>query len=217
MFGIPREPNRVSPTHDSGMREFVFEAQGVRLNYAVGPETGPPLVLIHGLGRSWHVFLPMIAALSLRWQIYAVDLRGHGKSSHVPRGYHGTEYSEDISAFLRERVGQASVLFGHSLGGMIGMWVAVHHPDLVRAVILGDSMLLSSKLPIGYPSLFTALRDLARKGETLRSWPADLQKFEYACRAPMNQWTWENCQETMRRTCDPGHITCNKLIPMLMI
>ena len=148
----------------AGLREFTFETRGVSLNYAVGPETGSPLILVHGLGRSWHVFLPMIPALSLRWQIFAVDLRGHGKSSHVVRGYHGTEYAADIGAFLRERVGQPAVVFGHSLGGMVAMWVAAHHPEFVRGLILGDNMILSSKLPSGYQSLFTDLRDLARKG-----------------------------------------------------
>ena len=114
-----------------------------------------------------HVFLPLIPSLSLRWQIYAVDLRGHGKSSHVRGGYHGTEYAADVAALLAERVSQPAVIFGHSLGGMIGMWTAAHHPDLVRALILGDNMILSTKLPTGYPSLFAALRDLARSGASV--------------------------------------------------
>ena len=158
------ERRRLIPASDSGLRELTLETRGVRLNYAIGPETGPPLVLLHGLGRSWHVFLPLIPSLSLRWQIYAVDLRGHGKSSHVRGGYHGTEYAADIAALLAERIPQPAVIFGHSLGGMIGMWTASHHPELVRALILGDNMILSTKLPTGYPSLFAALRDLARSG-----------------------------------------------------
>jgi pimeloyl-ACP methyl ester carboxylesterase len=168
----------LSSTRDSheGLRELTFETQGVRLNYALGPETGPPLVLLHGLGRSWHVFLPLIPALSLRWQIYAVDLRGHGKSSHVARGYHGPEYSSDISAFLRERIGHPAILFGHSLGAMISMWVAAAAPELVRALILGDNMILSSTLPTGYASLFSALRDLVCKGGTVEELAQGLAK-----------------------------------------
>ena len=135
------------------------------LNYAEGPPNGPPLVLLHGLGRRWQVFLPLIPALSMRWHIFAPDLRGHGKSGHVSRGYRGTQYSDDIARFLRERVSAPAIIFGHSLGGMVGMWVAVHHPELVRALILGDNLIVAERIPSPmYVALFSGLRDLARKG-----------------------------------------------------
>jgi len=154
----------VSENHP-GLVEQTLDTGDVQLNYAEGPENGPPLVLLHGLGRRWQVFLPVIPALSLRWHIFAPDLRGHGKSSHVARGYHGPQYSEDIARLLRERVGAPAVLFGHSLGGMLAMWVAAHHPDLVRALILGDNMIVIRQLrnPM-YTALFSGLRDLARAG-----------------------------------------------------
>jgi pimeloyl-ACP methyl ester carboxylesterase len=151
--------------HPSSLVERTFNTGEVQLNYAEGPANGPPLVLLHGLGRRWQVFLPLIPALSLRWHIFAPDLRGHGKSSHVARGYHGPQYSEDIAHLLRERVVAPAVLFGHSLGGMLAMSVASHNPKLVRALILGDNMIVVRSLhnPM-YQSLFSGLRDLARTG-----------------------------------------------------
>ena len=159
--------NVMSENHP-GLVEHTFDSGEVRLNYAEGPAHGPPLVLLHGLGRRWQVFLPVIPALSLRWHIFAPDLRGHGKSSRVARGYHGPQYSEDIARLLRERVSASAVLFGHSLGAMLGMWVASHHPELVRALILGDNMIVAQRLrnPM-YTALFSGLRDLARKGGTV--------------------------------------------------
>jgi pimeloyl-ACP methyl ester carboxylesterase len=154
----------VSENHP-GLVEHTFDTGEVRLNYAEGPAHGPPLVLLHGLGRRWQVFLPVIPALSLRWHIFAPDLRGHGKSSRVARGYHGPQYAEDIARLLRDRVSSPAVLFGHSLGGMLGMWVACHNSELVRALILGDNMIAAPKLrhPM-YTALFSGLRDLARLG-----------------------------------------------------
>ncbi len=151
-----------------GLIERTWDTGDVQLNYAEGPANGGPLVLLHGLGRRWQVFLPIIPALSLRWHIYAPDLRGHGKSTHVARGYHGPQYSEDISRLLRERIPGAAVLFGHSLGGMLAMSVASQHPELVRALILGDNIIVARRLrnPM-YTALFSGLRDLARKGGTL--------------------------------------------------
>lgn len=145
--------------------ERTFDAGEVQLNYAEGSANGQPLVLLHGLGRRWQVFLPIVPALSLRWHIFAPDLRGHGKSTRVARGYHGPQYSEDIACLLRERIGTPAVLFGHSLGGMLAMAVASQHPELVRALILGDNIIVARRLrnPM-YAALFTGLRDLARKG-----------------------------------------------------
>jgi pimeloyl-ACP methyl ester carboxylesterase len=151
-----------------GMVEHTFDAGEVQLNYAEGPANGPPLVLLHGLGRRWQVFLPLIPMLSKQWHIFAPDLRGHGRSSHLARGYRGTQYSEDIARLLGDRVSDPAVLFGHSLGGMIGMWVASHHPTQVRALILGDNRVASGQLehPM-YRALFSGLRDLARKSGSL--------------------------------------------------
>jgi pimeloyl-ACP methyl ester carboxylesterase len=151
-----------------GLTEHTFDTGEVQLNYAEGPANGPPLVLLHGLGRRWQVFLPVIPALSLRWHIFAPDLRGHGKSSHVTRGYRGPQYSEDIAQLLKSRVSAPAVLFGHSLGGMLAMWVAFHYPELVRALVLGDNMIVARSLgnPM-YKALFSALRDLARTDSTI--------------------------------------------------
>jgi pimeloyl-ACP methyl ester carboxylesterase len=159
-----RSRNVVSESHP-GLVERTFDTGEVQLNYAEGPPHGPPLVLLHGLGRRWQVFLPLIPALSLRWHIFAPDLRGHGKSSRVARGYHGPQYAEDIAHLLRERVCAPAVLFGHSLGGMLGMWVASHNPELVRALILGDNMIMVRQLrDTIYMALFSGLRDLVRQG-----------------------------------------------------
>jgi pimeloyl-ACP methyl ester carboxylesterase len=155
--------------NNAGLIEQTFDTGevplNVRLNYAEGPAHGPPLVLLHGLGRRWQVFLPVIPALSMRWHIFAPDLRGHGKSARVSRGYHGPQYAEDIACLLRQRVSGPAVVFGHSLGGMVGMWLACHHPELVRALILGDNMIDVRHFhnPM-YKALFSGLRDLARTG-----------------------------------------------------
>jgi pimeloyl-ACP methyl ester carboxylesterase len=156
--------NVMSENHP-GLVEHTFETGEVQLNYAEGPAHGPPLVLLHGLGRRWQVFLPVIPALSLRWHIFAPDLRGHGKSSRVARGYHGPQYAEDIANLLRERLSAPAVLFGHSLGGNVAMSVACRYTELVRALILGDNRIAVGRLhhPM-YTALFSGLRDLASHG-----------------------------------------------------
>jgi pimeloyl-ACP methyl ester carboxylesterase len=167
----------VSENHP-GLVERIFDAGEVQLNYAEGPDAGPPLVLLHGLGRRWQVFLPLIPALSLRWHVFAPDLRGHGKSSHVARGYQGPLYTEDVVRFLRQRVSSPAVLFGHSLGGMLAMRIASDYPELARAVILGDNRIVIRHLhnPM-YTALFSGLRDLARTGKSVEQIAEDIGKI----------------------------------------
>lgn len=145
-----------------GIIEKTLDVAGVRLNYAEGPATGPPLVLLHGLGRRWQVFMPLIPALALRWQIFAPDFRGHGKSARVPHGYRGLDYSGDIVQFLHECVPARPTIFGHSLGGMVTMWIAAKHPELARAIVLGDNAIdVAAFRNSMYIDLFTGLRELA--------------------------------------------------------
>ena len=62
---------------------------------------------------------------------------------------------------------------------MVGMWVASHHPQLVRALILGDNMIVAERRPIPmYAQLFSGLRDLARKGGTLEEIAAGIGRIE---------------------------------------
>src|SRR5664279_3498661 len=159
---------KVVSSNQPGLVERTLDIGEIRLNYAEGPVNGKPLVLLHGLGRRWQVFLPIIPALSMRWHIFAPDLRGPGKSSHVANGYQGPRYSGDIAHLLKEGVRAPAVIFGHSLGGMLAMWVAAHQPELVRGLILGDNIIVARKLtnPM-YKALFTGLRNLARKGESV--------------------------------------------------
>jgi len=166
-----------------GITEREFDTGEVRLNYAEGPPNGPPLVLLHGLGRRWQVFLPIIPALSMRWHIFAPDFRGHGKSSRIPRGYRGMEYAEDIIHFLRDRVPAQPIIFGHSLGGMVAMWAASHHPELVRALILGDNMIVAERIPHPmYVALFSGLRDLVRKGGSVEQIATGIGRIELPVR-----------------------------------
>ena len=110
------------------------------INYAYTCGDFPPLLLLHGTANRWQVFLPIITELASRWKIYAVDFRGHGSSAHT-NDYGFGYYVEDIVKFLCDIIGEPAVIFGHSLGGRVATKVAAEYPELVKAVILGDSSL----------------------------------------------------------------------------
>jgi|WetSurMetagenome_2_1015567.scaffolds.fasta_scaffold110684_3 pimeloyl-ACP methyl ester carboxylesterase len=121
-------------------RESAFDTGKVVLNYAEGPAAGPPLVMLHGGSGRWQLYSEMLFRLAQRCHVYAPDLRGHGASGRVARGYTIRDYVEDIGAFLASVSGPA-VLMGHSLGGIIAVATAKACPEFVEALIVGDAPL----------------------------------------------------------------------------
>lgn len=120
------------------LKEQTFDTGAVTVNFAEGPPSGSPLVLLHGGGDRWQHFLPILPSLTMRWQVFALDLRGHGKSGRVPGQYRPEHYVADVVTFLERQFTQRVILFGHSLGGWIALLVAALQIDRVEALILGD-------------------------------------------------------------------------------
>jgi len=95
--------------------------------------------------------------------VYALDLRGHGDSPRRPGQYLVIDYVSDILSFLESR-DEALVVYGHSLGAMVGASVAAKVPDKVSALILEDPPFatMGSRIHNGYfHSYFSALRQFA--------------------------------------------------------
>ncbi len=161
------------------MKEGSFSTGAVQLHYVEGPDTGPPLVLMHGICNRWQSFLPLIPALSLRWRVYAFDFRGHGKSGRAPGAYRGTDYVVDALAFLQNVVKEPAVLFGHSLGGIVSMWMASSLPGNVRALILGDNVISAESLLQNQQlmTIFSSLSELLHSGRLLDDLAAALPEI----------------------------------------
>ena len=123
------------------LNEARFRAPDVVLNYAEGPATGPPLVLLHGGSARWQSGRPLGERLAADWHVYAPDLRGHGGSGRTPGHYAVRDNVADVAAFLNAVVGSRAVVFGHSRGGQVGVMLAAAHPGLVAALIVGDAPL----------------------------------------------------------------------------
>ena len=151
------------------MIEQTFDAGPVAINYvAEGREDGRPIVFLHGVTDRWRTWLPSMTAFAPDWRVYALDLRGHGRSAHVPGAYRVLDYAADVIAFLRRRVGEPAVVVGHSLGAIVAIAVAADAPELVRAIVLEDPPLgVFDDQPFAErperPS-FVARRDLAAAG-----------------------------------------------------
>lgn len=163
------------------LKEQSYNTGVISINYAEGPPSGSPLVLLSGISGWWQTWLPVMPTLSMRWHIYALDFRGHGKSDRVTRGYQWEAYAEDTISFLKERVGEPAILVGHSLGAMVTLKIAAQVPDVVQAIVLEDPPLFSHRgarfRASPYRDFFVAWRDLARTEYSLEAWLTVLAKL----------------------------------------
>ncbi len=144
-------------------QEQTFDGDGVTLNYATGPANGPALVLLHGVSRRWQDFVPLLPALSLRWQVYALDFRGHGCSDRTPGRYLVADYTRDARSFLGEVVKEPAVVYGHSLGAMVAAGIAAERPEAVRAIVLEDPPFATARAPLTqspFYGLFAGMHEL---------------------------------------------------------
>jgi pimeloyl-ACP methyl ester carboxylesterase len=123
------------------LQERQFDTGAVVLNYAEGPPAGRPFVVLHGGSARWQHGQELVEAMATAWHVFAPDLRGHGKSGHVPGHYLLRHYVPDIAVFLEQVVRDQAIVYGHSLGGEVAVMLAAHHPDLPRALIVGDAPL----------------------------------------------------------------------------
>ena len=121
------------------LREHTFDTGVVSINYAEGPSSGPPLLLLHEFTSRWQSLLPIISDLSMRWHIYAPDFRGHGRSGRVHGHYRLKDHFSDTKTFIEQVIKEPTVVFGKSMGGWIATMLAAQLPDLVRAIVIGDS------------------------------------------------------------------------------
>lgn len=111
------------------------------------------LALVHGLGGHSKLFSNGVRCLLPQgYGIYALDLRGHGRSPGQ-RGHiqHWSELREDLHAFLEFIQAQESAercfLWGHSLGGTISLDYALHYPTHLQGLILSAPALGQVAVP----------------------------------------------------------------------
>ncbi len=98
------------------------------------PGDGEPLLLTHGAGLGADVFSPAGPRLARRWDVYAVDLRGHGRSDGD--GDHEiAPHTQDLLAVVDELDLSKAHVFGHSFGGLIALQTAVEAPDRFAGVL----------------------------------------------------------------------------------
>jgi 3-oxoadipate enol-lactonase len=142
----PTSAKAVLPCQHTAMSSFHKTASGTCVHYIQsGTETGPLILLLHGLGGSTRTFEPLLPFLPADYHIVNIDLEGFGKTalnktqSTISVGRHVADLGDVISHLQRHSCTasnstQPIVLIGHSLGSIIAVQYAARHPKAVSGL-----------------------------------------------------------------------------------
>ncbi|GAA1296055.1 3-oxoadipate enol-lactonase [Saccharothrix xinjiangensis] len=102
-----------------------------------GPPDGPVVVLSGSLGSDLGMWDPQVRPLAeAGFRVVRYDHRGHGASPVPPGPYRLADLADDATALLDRLGARRAHWVGLSLGGMVGMWLAAHHPERVAGLVL---------------------------------------------------------------------------------
>ncbi|HET7924099.1 MAG TPA: alpha/beta hydrolase [Rhodanobacteraceae bacterium] len=109
---------------------------------AWGDPANPPMLALHGWLDNAGSFSAIAPLLARTHYVVAVDLGGHGRSSHLPAGawYHYVDYFDDLRATLDHFGWPKATLFGHSLGGTLASLFAAAYPERVESLLLVEAL-----------------------------------------------------------------------------
>lgn len=103
--------------------------------------TGTPLVCVHGLGGAALNWMAVGQGLARGHHVLAPDLRGFGYTPLNGKSSAIVANQRLLDRFLREVAGSPATVIGNSMGGLLSVLQAAHHPETVQALVLVDPAL----------------------------------------------------------------------------
>lgn len=124
------------------MQDLEFSLPALTLaGWQKGPITSSITLCLHGWLDNANSFLPLSEYLP-HLNLVALDLPGHGRSQHrsIDAHYHFLDWIYDLATLIKTQGWQQVDIVGHSMGGMIGSVLAAVMPQMVRKLVLIDSI-----------------------------------------------------------------------------
>jgi pimeloyl-ACP methyl ester carboxylesterase len=167
-----------TPALPKAERSGIAAVNGIRLWYAVFGH-GDPVILVHGgLANSdyWGLQIPTLAR---RFQVIVLDSRGHGRSTRTAAPIRYDAMASDVLALMDTlHIGKAA-LVGWSDGAIIGLDIAIHHPErLTKLFAFAANSDPSGVKDVEKSPVFSAYTDrAAHEYEQLSPTPGEFKAF----------------------------------------
>ncbi|MET0272872.1 MAG: alpha/beta hydrolase, partial [Phenylobacterium sp.] len=123
-----------------GYPEKTADLGEITMNYVVaGSPKKPALLLIPGQTESWWGYEGAIKILEADFQVYAIDLRGQGRSTWTPGRYTLDNMGNDLVRFIATVIKRPVVTSGCSSGGVLSCWLSAYAlPGQLRGAVYED-------------------------------------------------------------------------------
>ncbi|WP_128546262.1 alpha/beta fold hydrolase [Larkinella soli] len=146
-----------------------IEVNGIRLYYETFGQ-GKPLLLLHGWTQTGSFWKPYIDEYAKSYEVYVVDLRGHGKSSPLAKDFSIQRAAADLRGMI-QKLNLAPVrIIGLSYGGLLALEVAASEGSMIdRMVLIGTSNRyigkesLKDKPPFRYEQLEVSFKNYLKE------------------------------------------------------
>ena len=93
------------------------------------------LLLLHGAIGAKDQLQPLANALHDKYIVHAINFNGHGGTSFSEQPFSIELFAKDVLVYLQQNNIEQTNIFGYSMGGYVGMYLAKHHPQLINKVV----------------------------------------------------------------------------------
>ncbi|MCF8449519.1 MAG: alpha/beta fold hydrolase [Taibaiella sp.] len=94
-----------------------------------------PLILLHGALGSSVQLQPLADALSITYDVHLLDFSGHGGKPVAAEAFSMEMFANDVISYMMLKGLDKVSVFGYSMGGYVGMYLARHYPARVKKVV----------------------------------------------------------------------------------
>ncbi len=120
----------------------------IKARYLTAGESGPPLVLVHGLGASAEIWNDNIQPLARTHRVYVPDLIGFGQTDKPDINYSPFDFLVFLHDFISALSLEKTSLAGLSLGGGIVLLYTLEYQGKVDKLVLVDSAGLGREIAL---------------------------------------------------------------------
>lgn len=139
-----------------GVDRKLLQVNGTALHVSTdGPPGAPWVVLLNSMAADTSMWAPQVAALAAHYRVMCMDWRGHGRSRNAPAPYTLDMLCSDVLQAMQALGVQRPHLVGTSLGGMVGMIVAIERLAPIA------SLTVCSALPRVAPAMASWWNEIA--------------------------------------------------------
>jgi len=130
---------QIDSRRNGAIQSLGMAVNGHRLHYLTAG-SGPSVVLLHGGASDSRDWIDTMTTLSDSYTIHAPDMLGYGRSERLKPAYCLREFVESTLDFMGELNSDTHDLVGHSIGGRICLEIALRRPEMVRSLVLIDTV-----------------------------------------------------------------------------